>query len=80
MRTVRTITVAVDADLYRQTRHIAAEYDSTVTGLVAFLLGNLPRLLKLTNFGVKVAIAKTDSLSAATTPPVTHCSNEASTP
>jgi hypothetical protein len=80
MRPTRTITVAVSADLYRQTRHIAAEYDSTVTNLVAFVLENLPRLLKLTNYGVKLAAAKADLPSATPTLPVTDCDNETSTP
>jgi hypothetical protein len=34
MRTVRNITVAVDPEIYRQTRRIAAEYDTTVTDMV----------------------------------------------
>jgi hypothetical protein len=37
MRTVRNITVAVDPELYRQTRRIAVEYDTTVTDRVRFL-------------------------------------------
>jgi hypothetical protein len=37
MRTVRNITVAVDPDLYRQTRRIAADNDTTVTDMVRFL-------------------------------------------
>jgi hypothetical protein len=35
MRTIRNITVAVSPELYRQTRMLAAEYDSTVTAMVA---------------------------------------------
>jgi hypothetical protein len=34
MRTVRNITVAVDPELYRQTRRIAADYDTTVADRV----------------------------------------------
>jgi hypothetical protein len=34
MRTVRNITVAVDPELYRQTRRIAADYDATVADRV----------------------------------------------
>ena len=30
MRTVRNIAVAADPELYRQTRRIAADYDTTV--------------------------------------------------
>jgi hypothetical protein len=52
MRETRHITVAVSADLYRQTRHLAAEYDSTVTAIVAYLLENLPRALKGSKYPV----------------------------
>jgi hypothetical protein len=38
MRNVNHITVAVPLDLYRQTRRLAAEYDTTVTAIVAYLL------------------------------------------
>ena len=34
MRAVRNITVAVEPELYRQTRRIAADYDTTVTDMV----------------------------------------------
>jgi hypothetical protein len=37
MRTVRNITVAVEPELYRQTRKIAADYDSTFTDMVQSL-------------------------------------------
>jgi hypothetical protein len=43
MRKVKHITVAVPVDLYRQTRRLAAEYDTTVTAMVAYLLER-PRL------------------------------------
>ena len=46
MRTVRNITVAVDPELYRQTRKIAADYDTTVTDIVKFLLLVLPEAVK----------------------------------
>jgi hypothetical protein len=42
MRKVKNITVAVPVDLYRQTRRLAAEYDTTVTAMVAYLLERLP--------------------------------------
>lgn len=63
MRTVRNITVAVSPELYRQTRMLAAEYDSTVTAMVAYLLERMPKALKAARFpagGPK---------SAASTPP-----------
>ncbi len=46
MRTVRNITVAVEPELYRQTRRIAVEYDTTVTDMVRFLLLVLPEAAK----------------------------------
>jgi hypothetical protein len=45
MRTVRNITVCVSPDIYRQTRLLAAQYDTTVSGIVAFLLEILPSVL-----------------------------------
>jgi hypothetical protein len=50
MRTVRNITVAVEPELYRQTRKIAADYDSTVTDLVRYLLIVLPEAVKAARF------------------------------
>jgi hypothetical protein len=52
MRTVRNITVAVTPELYRQTRMLAAEYDTTVTALVAYLLQAMPKALKAARFPV----------------------------
>lgn len=46
MRTVRNITVAVAPELYRQTRKIAADYNTTVTDMVRFLLLVLPEAVK----------------------------------
>jgi hypothetical protein len=52
MRTVRNITVCVSPELYRQTKQLAAKYDTTVTGVVAFLLERLPDALKRTAYPV----------------------------
>ncbi|MGB6692483.1 MAG: hypothetical protein WBE76_31965 [Terracidiphilus sp.] len=46
MRKIKNITVAVPIDLYRQTRRLAAEYDTTVTAMVAYLIERLPYHLK----------------------------------
>jgi hypothetical protein len=46
MRTVRNITVAVTPELYHQTRKIAAEYNTSVTDMVRFLLLALPEAVK----------------------------------
>ena len=50
MRTVRNITVAVEPELYRQTRRIAADYDTTVTDMVRFLLLTLPDAVKAARY------------------------------
>jgi hypothetical protein len=50
MRKVRNITVAVDPELYRQTRRIAVEYDSSVTEMVRYLLIAMPEALKAARF------------------------------
>lgn len=52
MSKVRHITVAVTPELYRQTRLLAAEYDSTVTAIVAYLLERLPNALKSSRYPV----------------------------
>ena len=49
-RKVRNITVCVTPQIYRQTRHLAAEYDSTVSTIVAWLLQRLPAALERTHF------------------------------
>jgi hypothetical protein len=50
MRKVKNITVCVTPEIYRQTRHLAAEYDSTVSTIVAWLLERLPAALERTRF------------------------------
>jgi hypothetical protein len=50
MRTVRNITIAVEPELYRQTRRIAADYDTTVTDMVRFLLIALPEAVKAARY------------------------------
>jgi hypothetical protein len=49
-RKVKNITVCVSPEIYRQTRHLAAEYDSTVSTIVAWLLERLPAALERTRF------------------------------
>jgi hypothetical protein len=77
MREVRHITVAVSPELYRQTRRLAAEYDTTVTALVAYLLERLPRALEAARYpkgGEKPATA-----SQPAEPAATHTNSSAST-
>lgn len=76
MPKVRHITVAVSPELYRQTRHLAAEYDTTVTAIVAYLLERLPDALKRSRYpvgGVKTAanqaITKAESITSIETHP-----------
>jgi hypothetical protein len=79
MRTVRNITVAVEPELYRQTRRIAADYDTTVTDMVRFLLLALPEAVKAARypggrpqFGLAAARA---ARAAALAPPATPAIN-----
>ncbi len=48
--TRKHITVAVPGDLYRQTRTLAAQYDTTVTDFVAYLLRLMPEALKAARY------------------------------
>jgi hypothetical protein len=79
MRTVRNITVAVDPELYRQTRRIAADYDTTVTDMVRFLLLALPEAVKAARYpggrpqfglaAARAAASATPAPPAINTPP-----------
>jgi hypothetical protein len=75
MRTVRNITVAVEPELYRQTRRIAADYDTTVTDMVRFLLLALPEAVVAARypggrpqFGLAAARSAASALPAAISP------------
>ncbi len=50
MRKVKNITVCVSPEIYRQARHLAAQYDSTVSTIVAWLLERLPAALERSRF------------------------------
>jgi hypothetical protein len=52
MRKTRKVTVNVPHDLYLQSRRLAAEYDTTLTAMVAYLLERLPRHLKNAGYPV----------------------------
>ena len=76
MRKVRNITVSVDPELYRQTRRLAAEYDTNVTDIVRFLLERLPGALKAARYpgghpqsGVAAARAASATPPAPTSAP-----------
>jgi hypothetical protein len=73
MRKVRNITVAVDPELYRQTRRLAAEYNTSVTDMVRFLLLAMPEALKAARypggrpqFGIAAARAARTAAAAQT--------------
>ena len=76
MRTVRNITVAVEPELYRQTRRIAADYDTTVTDMVRFLLIALPEAVKAARYPggrpqFGLAAARAARAAASALPPPT---------
>ena len=50
MRKVRNITVCVSPEIYRQTRHLAADYNTTVSHMVAWLLERLPAALERSRY------------------------------
>ena len=85
MRTVRNITVAVEPELYRQTRKIAADYDTTVTDMVRFLLLTLPDAVKAARypggrpqFGLAAARADRAARATASAPPAATSPNPSS--
>ncbi len=81
MRTVRNITVAVEPELYRQTRKIAAEYDTTVTDMVRFLLLVLPEAAKSARYpGGRPQFGSAAVRAAASAPPATPAINAPSAP
>jgi hypothetical protein len=76
MRTVRNITVAVEPELYRQTRRIAADYETTVTDMVRFLLLVLPEAVKSARYPggrpqFGLAAARADRAAASAPPAAT---------
>jgi hypothetical protein len=81
MRTVRNITIAVDPELYRQTRCLAAEYNTSITGMVRYLLGVLPEALKAARvpggrpqFGIAAARARAAAAALAAKQPAPQIS------
>jgi hypothetical protein len=65
MKRVRHITVAVSDDLYRQTRRLATQYDTTVTEMVRFLLLTLPEAVEAARFpGGRPQFGRAASLAA----------------
>ena len=72
MRKVKNITVCVSPEIYRQTRHLAAQYDSTVSTIVAWLLERLPSALERSRFpigGPKPSVQPSPAISVSVTPP-----------
>jgi hypothetical protein len=76
MRTVRNITVAVEPELYRQTRKIAADYNTTVTDMVRFLLLVLPEAVKSARYpGGRPQFGLAAARASAAVPPATPAIN-----
>jgi hypothetical protein len=81
MRTVRNITVAVEPELYRQTRKIAADYDTTVTDMVRFLLLVLPEAVKAARYpGGRPQFGLAAARAAASAQPATTAITPSSPP
>ena len=66
MKKSRKITVRVTPELYRQTGHLAASYDSTVTQVVELLLKQAPRAFAMTNYGRVLAQGRAASRASST--------------
>lgn len=72
--TRRHITVAANPDLYRQTRRLAAQYDTTVTDMLTYLLLLLPDAVKAARYpggppqcsGLRLSIPAQDPTSEPT--------------
>jgi hypothetical protein len=85
-RKVKNITVCVTPEIYRQTRHLAADYNTTVSTIVAWLLQRLPAALERSRFpkgGPKPSPqpAPQPSNSPAPSPePIAHSGCETVTP
>jgi hypothetical protein len=71
MRKSKTITVRVTPELYRQTRHLAAQYDTTVTEIVADLLEHLARVLERLNYPVGIPRRSQDPAASSRIAPLT---------
>jgi len=83
MRRVKNITVCVTPEIYRQTRHLAAEYDTAVSTIVAWLLPRLPAALERTRFpkggpkpSAQPAPAASPTPSSSPTPTPSHPPSE----
>jgi len=71
MRKVKNITVCVTPEIYREARHLAADYNSTVSTIVAWLLQRLPAALERSRFpkgGPKPSAQSAAAINALVTP------------
>jgi hypothetical protein len=81
MRTVRKFTVAVEPELYRQTRRIAADYDTIVTDRLRYLLLALPEAVKAARYpGGRPHFGMAAARAAAPAQPATPVINPSSPP
>jgi len=71
MRKVKNITVCVTPEIYREARLLAAEHDTTVSALVAWLLPHMRVALERTHFpkgGPKPSVQPSPAVNALVTP------------
>jgi hypothetical protein len=72
MRKVKNITVCVAPEVYREARILAAEYDTTVSAFVAWLLPRMRMAVQRTYFpkgGPKPCTQPSPALNVLVTPP-----------
>ena len=72
MRKVKNITVCVKPEIYCEARNLAAEYDTTVSTIVAWLLERLPAALERSRFpkgGPKPCTQPSPAVNVLVTPP-----------
>ena len=72
MRKVKNITVCVTPEVYCEARNLAAEYDTTVSAFVAWLLPRMRMALQRSHFpkgGPKPCTQPSPALNVLVTPP-----------
>jgi hypothetical protein len=72
MRKVKNITVCVTPEIYREARHLAAEYDTTVSAFVAWLLPRMRIAVQRTYFpkgGPRSSAQPSPTVNVLVTPP-----------
>jgi uncharacterized DUF497 family protein len=75
MRKVRNITVEVSPETYRETRRLAADYETTVTAMVVYFLERMPLRLMKARARAEAA-QQAQSAPSPSTPPTPPLKNE----